>query len=150
MPVVATGWSGNMSYMNHDNAGLVRYTMVATTEESVIYSPSALGIASCWAESDIDHAAAWLRALATDPSLRTAYGESAAAASARYDAQARELTFVREIEALLRQGHLFGRGNVRSAIEHLKRAEHQTAQGFMGAARRLVTRHLARFGRAPR
>jgi glycosyltransferase involved in cell wall biosynthesis len=98
--IVATGWSGNMTYMNHCNAALVRYDLVPTDETATHYSPSAVGIGSHWAEPDIDHAAAWLRVLAKDESLRLGYGRQAALDSVAYDQRARAASFVDELAAL--------------------------------------------------
>jgi hypothetical protein len=43
-PVIATAWSGNLTYMNHLNSAY-------------------------WADPDVDHAAAWMRKLVASPSL---------------------------------------------------------------------------------
>ncbi len=69
-PVVATGWSGNMDFMDQDSAELVPYRLVpAHDPRGVLDVPGAT-----WAEPDIDAAAAALRRLADDPASRHALG----------------------------------------------------------------------------
>jgi glycosyltransferase involved in cell wall biosynthesis len=69
-PVIATGWSGNMDFMDSDSAALVGSRLVpAIDPRGVFEAPGAL-----WAEPDIAAAAVWLRRLADDAALRTALG----------------------------------------------------------------------------
>ena len=69
-PVVATGWSGNMDFMDADSAALVPFTLVpARDPRGVLEAPGAV-----WAEPDIEAAAAALRHLAGDPAARLALG----------------------------------------------------------------------------
>ncbi len=69
-PVVATGWSGNLTFMNARNAALVSYRLVPAADARGVYQvPGA-----CWAEPDIEDAAAQLRRLADDAGLRAAMG----------------------------------------------------------------------------
>jgi glycosyltransferase involved in cell wall biosynthesis len=69
-PVVATGWSGNMQFMDADSAALVGYRLVeARDPRGVFEAPGAV-----WAEPDVAEAAAALRALADDPAARVALG----------------------------------------------------------------------------
>src|SRR5262249_13558228 len=60
IPVVATGWSGNMDFMNSDNSRPVHYKLVPVADGSGIYSDSR------WAEPDIAEAADALRLLYHD------------------------------------------------------------------------------------
>lgn len=77
VPVVATGWSGNMQYMDPDCAALVPYRMIpARDSRGVFEAPGA-----CWAEPDIAAAADHLTRLADDPAARAtlaAHGQQAA------------------------------------------------------------------------
>ena len=50
-PVVATGYSGNLEFMNSENSCLVRYSLVDVQEGQY---PHAAG--QQWAEPEIDHA----------------------------------------------------------------------------------------------
>ncbi len=69
-PVVATGWSGNLDFMDADSAALVPYRLVpARDPRGVFEAPGAV-----WAEPDIGKAAEWLRRLADDPGLRAQLG----------------------------------------------------------------------------
>jgi glycosyltransferase involved in cell wall biosynthesis len=69
-PVVATGWSGNMDYMDDECACLVPFRLVAARDPRGIYEvPGAV-----WAEPDIGAAAEHLRRLADDAALRAALG----------------------------------------------------------------------------
>jgi glycosyltransferase involved in cell wall biosynthesis len=74
VPVVATGWSGNLTFMSSADSYLVPYTLVPVEDESAIYS------ASFWADPDLDEAANALRRLAEQPKY---YARLAAAAHRR-------------------------------------------------------------------
>jgi glycosyltransferase involved in cell wall biosynthesis len=70
VPVIATGWSGNMDFMDAGSAMLVPWRLVPAADARAIYAvPGAR-----WADPDIDAAAAALRALADDPALRARLG----------------------------------------------------------------------------
>ncbi|CAH2604808.1 Glycosyltransferase family 4 protein [Rhodovastum atsumiense] len=69
-PVVATGWSGNMDFMDTGCAALVGYRLVpAQDPRGVFEAPGAV-----WAEPDLGEAAAQLRRLADDPLARATLG----------------------------------------------------------------------------
>jgi glycosyltransferase involved in cell wall biosynthesis len=51
-PVIATGYSGNMEFMNHNNSFLVRYKLAELEKD---YGPYEKG--GVWAEPDVEHAA---------------------------------------------------------------------------------------------
>jgi glycosyltransferase involved in cell wall biosynthesis len=72
-PVVATGWSGNMEYMDHDSAALVGYRLVAARDRRGTYDVAH----AVWAEPDIADAVAHLRRLADDEVERRALGARA-------------------------------------------------------------------------
>lgn len=63
-PVVATGYSGNVDFMDDSNSLLVGHTMTPIVDGGGIYPEGAR-----WAEPDLDHAAECLRRLVTDPEL---------------------------------------------------------------------------------
>ena len=72
-PVIATGWSGNMDYMDNASAALVGYRLVAAQDARHVYDlPGAV-----WAEPDPQEAVAQLRRLADDATERTALGARA-------------------------------------------------------------------------
>jgi glycosyltransferase involved in cell wall biosynthesis len=76
-PVIATGWSGNMDFMDDRCAALTGYRLVpASDPRGVFQVPGAV-----WAEPDVADAAAHLRRLADDPAARRELGERARAAA---------------------------------------------------------------------
>ncbi len=83
-PVVATGWSGNMDFMDESSAMLVPYRLIEARDPRGVYqAPGAM-----WAEPDIAAAASMLRRLADDAGLRAALGARGRAAAARLDGEA--------------------------------------------------------------
>jgi glycosyltransferase involved in cell wall biosynthesis len=67
-PVIATGWSGNMEFMDEKSAALVGYRMVPVSDPRQVYHDSV------WAEPDQAEAASHLRRLADDAEARAALG----------------------------------------------------------------------------
>src|SRR5690606_34018300 len=65
LPVVATGWSGNMDYMAEHSALPVRYRLIDVVDPQRKYSPSE----GQWAEPDIEHAAGLPQTRATAAAL---------------------------------------------------------------------------------
>jgi glycosyltransferase involved in cell wall biosynthesis len=72
-PVVATGWSGNMEFMDAGSACLVGYRLVPVQDPQGLYDQS-----QEWAEPDEAEAARWLRLLASDRAVREQIGRTAA------------------------------------------------------------------------
>jgi len=64
VPAIATGWSGNVDFMNAQNSFLVPYRLVPVVDPAGIYRNST------WAEPDLDAAACMLRSLAENTGLR--------------------------------------------------------------------------------
>jgi glycosyltransferase involved in cell wall biosynthesis len=76
-PVIVTGWSGNMEFMDADSAALVGCRLLPTHDPRKVYDvPGAV-----WAEPDPAEAIAQLRRLADDPAERAALGIRARAAA---------------------------------------------------------------------
>jgi glycosyltransferase involved in cell wall biosynthesis len=73
-PVIATGWSGNMDFMNTENACLVNYTLSPLAADVGPYR-----VGQIWADPDLEHAAWHMRRLAADASLCEAVGRAASA-----------------------------------------------------------------------
>ncbi len=71
IPVVATGWSGNMAFMDETSAELVGYELVPVDDATGVYERMP-GVR--WAEPDIGHAAELLRRLGDDAAWRAALG----------------------------------------------------------------------------
>lgn len=69
-PVIATGWSGNMEFMDGESAALVGYRLVPVRDDRHVYDvPGAM-----WAEPDLHDAVAQLCRLADDAAQRAALG----------------------------------------------------------------------------
>ncbi len=137
--VVATGWSGNMTYMNHRNACLVTYELKPTDDSSPLYGPSNLGVQSHWAEPDLDHAAVWLRKLATDSTFRATIGAKAAEDSARYEALARQGDFLDELKAIWANRELYPQRDRNLVVSRIRKARHQMHLDRLGPVRRIAT-----------
>lgn len=76
-PVIATSWSGNMSFMDHTNACLVRYQLIPVKGSLAVYTVSYLGQSAHWAEPSIGDATAWMKSLFLDADLTRQIGETA-------------------------------------------------------------------------
>jgi len=99
-PVIATGWSGNRSFMSPRNSCLVSYRLVPVRAILPDYS-SLLGRQQpLWAEPNVDDAAQWMRRLAGDRALARRIGDQARADFSAYRERAAELTFVDDLSAL--------------------------------------------------
>lgn len=70
---VATGWSGNMDYMNSENSLLIDHSLVPVTDPEGNYRAEG----QLWAEPEVEHAAALLRRVANDAALRRKLGDAA-------------------------------------------------------------------------
>lgn len=153
--VMATGWSGNMDYMDQESACLVDYTLVPTSDDQW-YEPAYLGERAWWAEPDGAHAAHWMRRLAADPDLRARKGAAARAAALRFQATAARADFVHELQAVVAERAL--RPEVESRYldtRALAEAEQQHAarhgqQRSGGGLKALFDRHLGWRFRRPR
>lgn len=78
-PTVATGWSGNLDFMNADNSLLVGWRPVPADDPQGTYDLAG----QCWADPDVEEAAAHLRRLADDRDFARRLGARAAADAAR-------------------------------------------------------------------
>jgi glycosyltransferase involved in cell wall biosynthesis len=88
-PVIATGWSGNMDFMDSGNSCPVAYDLVTLLRTYGVYEAG-----QQWAEPDVEHAAHLMRRIVDDASHRSRVAERAretirtrfspAAAGARY------------------------------------------------------------------
>jgi glycosyltransferase involved in cell wall biosynthesis len=73
-PVIATGYSANLDFMNVSNSLLVRYELARLEKD---YPPYPKG--SVWADPDVEHAAELMRAVYDDPPRARRIGERARA-----------------------------------------------------------------------
>ena len=77
-PVIATAYSGNVDFMDEDNSLLVPYRLAEIGPDAEPYDPHGV-----WAEPDLDAAAAMMRRVFEDPSLREQLGSLGAASIRR-------------------------------------------------------------------
>jgi glycosyltransferase involved in cell wall biosynthesis len=95
-PVVATGWSGNMDFMNGENSCPVRYELVPLARDHASY-----GAGQEWAEPDVEHAAHLMRRLVEDSDLRNRLGERAKETiRTRFSPEAAGLRYLRRLAFL--------------------------------------------------
>ena len=71
-PVIATGWSGNMDFMNVANSYPVRYKLVILDENVGPYRAG-----ETWADPSVDHAAELMRRVVEHPEEAAALGQAA-------------------------------------------------------------------------
>ncbi len=109
-PVIATGWSGNMSYMNRSNSCVVAYNLVPVRAQTYEYSQELLGPRAVWADPDVTNAAEWMRVLVEHPEVRAAIGLSARESMVRYQAEAERGLFLDELRLILESEVTWGMG----------------------------------------
>ena len=77
VPVIATGWSGNLDFMDSESAMLIDFSLVPARDPRGIYDvPGGM-----WAEPDHAQAVAALQRLANDAGLRATIGAAGRAAA---------------------------------------------------------------------
>lgn len=95
-PVIATGYSGNLAFMDAENSFLVHYELVEVGSGSDPYEPHAQ-----WAQPDLDHAALLMRAVHDDPAAAVERGRlGRASVLRRFDVR----TVAAELRPLLLEG----------------------------------------------
>jgi glycosyltransferase involved in cell wall biosynthesis len=95
-PVVATGWSGNMDFMDSGNSCPVAYELVTLAETHEPYQAG-----EQWAEPDLDHAAHLLRRLVEDDAYRLQLAQRAQTTMrTRFSPQAAGLRYHRRLAFL--------------------------------------------------
>jgi glycosyltransferase involved in cell wall biosynthesis len=72
IPVVATGWSGNLTFMSAETSALISYRLIPVVDPRGNYDLKN----AFWADPDVEEAASWLRRLADDAELRQRMGEA--------------------------------------------------------------------------
>jgi glycosyltransferase involved in cell wall biosynthesis len=80
--VVATGWSGNVDFMDEESAILIPYTLAPVNDPQKQYNEVAF-----WADPDIETAAQALRRLEASPDLRARIGAAARARIVDHEAR---------------------------------------------------------------
>lgn len=75
-PVIATGWSGNMDFMDDAGAALVRHNFVPVLDTQVAYTPGHFARPQMWAEPDLLHASDVMRRMVDDVRYRQLIAET--------------------------------------------------------------------------
>ncbi len=101
-PVIATAWSGNMSFMDYRNSAPVRYRLGRVSGTLGFLRPDFTGRHAQWAEPVLDDAAHWMRTLHADASLRAELGAAAREAIDEYQVRAWSRRWIEELDALWR------------------------------------------------
>ncbi len=95
-PVIATGWSGNMDFMNVANSFPVRYQLVKLEENIGPYRAGEM-----WAEPSIEHAAETMRYVFQEREQAQARGQAARRDIETYYSEAKVANLIRErLEAI--------------------------------------------------
>jgi glycosyltransferase involved in cell wall biosynthesis len=95
-PVIATAWSGNMSFMSDRDSCLVGCRLIPVQGTVAQYRKN-LDRHVAWAEPDVKEAAAWMRRLWRDAELRSRIGGQAAQAASSYRAEAARCEYLDDI-----------------------------------------------------
>lgn len=101
-PVIATGWSGNMSFMDYTCACPVRYRLEPVRGDYDFMNPEFLGPHAVWATPLIEDATAWMKELHANPAMRKRIGTAAKARIDAYQEQAWGAAWVDNLVALWR------------------------------------------------
>jgi glycosyltransferase involved in cell wall biosynthesis len=148
IPVVATGWSGNLDFMTSGNSVLVPYKLVAVT--GVTHPNYRAEIGQQWAEPDTPSAAKTMRQLADSPQMCARLGaEAARSVHVRVEAQRRRGVLDELVEMAVRGGaasrdHTV---RVRAAARHLL-AQGVRPKRVWASSKRLGIRLLRRVSRS--
>lgn len=105
--VIATGWSGNLSFMDHSNSALLRYRLIPVAGNLRCFRPEVIGPDARWADPVQDDAVAWMSYLRHNPGAREALAAKAKASAREYQRKASEARWIEELMDLWRaQRHL--------------------------------------------
>jgi len=146
VPVIATGWSGNMDFTTPQNSLLVDYALEPIdVGPSSPYGQRAMSTVESWAEADVEDAAAKMRLLYDDPALRVRLGERAKSDMDERRGMVERADFVREVREFY-DAHPTGsakhRGKARAlrVIERVQRLRYPyyVARQLVGAMLRKV------------
>ena len=147
-PVIATAWSGNMSFMNHVNSCLVGYDLVPLNGGMECYRKEFFDGPAVWADPHIDEAAGWIRRLSRDANLRVEIGQRAAHDIASHNSDARKALFVDEILSVANRPYSTvdvskRRSDIINAIrDSAYDQQHTLIERFGRDVRQLLDRHL--------
>jgi glycosyltransferase involved in cell wall biosynthesis len=151
-PVIATGWSGNMDFMDAENSLPVAYQLVdVDVEAGSPYGAERFDGPVFWAEPDIADAAEKMRLLRDDEGLRVRIGERAASDMASRRELVMRGAFIDAVEGA-RSGLLANPDHLRRAglLESMTRpATAQAGTGMFHGLRGALGRVRRRLSGAP-
>lgn len=101
-PVIATAWSGNMTFMRDTNACLVGYKLIPTRGSVMQYRQPYIPKGTMWADPSVEEAGAWMWRLLNDENLRRSKGDAARRDAQAYCAEAEQCGFIEELLELAR------------------------------------------------
>lgn len=142
-PVIATGWSGNMTFMNRVNSCLVGFRLIPVDGSLGVYSRAFLGQGVRWADPEIDEAVAWMRALARDATLRASIGRRAAEDMRRFLVEAERGLFLDELRALWEHASFLPRVRTKEAGANLRALRDAQFDSNAGPFRKVLRRSHA-------
>ena len=128
-PVIATAWSGNMTFMNYTNSCPVNYHLIPVDACTSIYRKETQGLETTWADPDIEEAAAWMARLADDPDLRDQIGRKAANDMRQWQDEACQGKFIDELQAIWEH----------QVFQHAELALRRTGEEWMATGRQLFS-----------
>jgi hypothetical protein len=108
-PVVATGWSGNMSFMDWRSSCPVTYKLTRVEGRVPFLQPGITGKLARWADPVLEDAVAWMRRLHGEPQWRRELGTRARAAFEAHQRRAWDRGWIDELEAVWRSRDLLPR-----------------------------------------
>ncbi|MFA7496256.1 MAG: glycosyltransferase [Acidithiobacillus sp.] len=107
-PVIATSWSGNMSFMDAESACLVPYDLIPLQNSNLaVYFAKFVGTEARWAEPNINRAAEWMMVLASNAELRQQIGSAARRRIVRWNEDAYRSRFWDSLQSAKKQKILF-------------------------------------------
>jgi hypothetical protein len=149
VPVIATGWSGNMDFMDDTNAALVAFSLVPVVAAHDSEYRLVKGRAR-WAEPDCADAARAMRELADNASRRAALGQAARASMMERSNRYLEATALADVLRLAETGSW--RGPHRRRVVRLRSDAHLRAVApgkLIDDGRKLAITMLRRLGLKP-
>ncbi len=124
-PVIATGWSGNLSFMNHSNSALLRYRLVPVSGTYPFFRPEVIGQDARWADPVLEDAVEWMRKLRGDTRFRQALGAKAEASAREHQRKAHDAAWLTELRDLWQAQMLLPR-----VVEKLSHPANRTLRHF--------------------
>jgi hypothetical protein len=100
VPVIATGWSGNMNFMDHRCAMLVHYRLVQVCAEQALNQPQMAGADAQSAEPVLEDAIAAMRLLRDAPARRTYLGALGRERAEQYQRRASVMSWVDDLRVV--------------------------------------------------